>query len=203
MIKKIPLFRLFIALIFSLLLFSCAPEEKKIVQVDGSQLSSLTLKSLDGKIFSVSGLLKNHPASVFYFLMPGCPMCESYTRTINELAQKFSANEISFSVVFSSPDYTDEEINSFREDFHLSLPFYRDSAFVFTRALGAAVTPEVFVLDSVSTVLYNGSIDNWAYAAGKKRMEATEFFLNAALENIVSGKPVAVKSTPAYGCLIE
>ena len=203
MIKKIPLFRLFIAIIFSLLLFSCAPEEKKTVPVNSSQINTLTLKSLDGKTSSVNALVKNHSATVFYFLMPGCPMCESYTRTVNELDKKFSSNGISFSVVFSSPDYSDEEIISFRKDFKLSLPFYRDSAFVFTRVLGATVTPEVFVLDSTATVLYSGSIDNWAYATGKKRMEATEFFLNDALENIVYGKPVAVKSTTAYGCLIE
>jgi hypothetical protein len=75
--------------------------------------------------------------------------------------------------------------------------------FSFTNVLGATVAPEVFVLDSAGTVLYSGSIDNLAYATGKKRMEATEFFLKDAMENILSGKPVAVKSTIAYGCLIE
>ena len=57
--------------------------------------------------------------------------------------------------------------------------------------------------DSTATVLYSGSIDNWAFAAGKMRIEATEFFLTDALENIVSGKPVALKKTEAYGCIIE
>ena len=203
MLKKIPLYRLFIALIISLLLFSCSPEEKRNVPVASSQLNLLALKSIDGKISSVGGLVNGHPATVFYFLMPGCPMCESYTLAINKLFQKFSASRISFNVVFSSPDYSNEEIISFRENFKLTIPLYRDENFKLTRALGASVTPEVFVLDSTSTILYSGSIDNWAYATGKKRMEATEFFLNDALENIVNGKPVTIKSTTAYGCLIE
>jgi hypothetical protein len=120
-----------------------------------------------------------------------------------KLSKNFSNKEISFGAVFSSPDYTDEEIIAFRDNYNLTIPFYRDSAFVLTRALGAKVAPEVFVLDSTASILYSGSIDNWAYATGKVRMEATEFFLNDALENIVNGKPVTVKSTTAYGCLIE
>ena len=182
--------------------YSCHEKHDKVT-ASPSELSSVVLKSLDGNALPMKELLRGHRASVFYFLMPGCPMCESYTRTINELDKKFSSHDIFFNAVFSSSDYSDEEIISFRENFNLYIPFFRDSAFSFTRALGATVTPEVFVLDSSATVLYSGSIDNWAYAIGKKRMEATEFFLRDALKNIVDGKPVAVKSTRAYGCLIE
>jgi peroxiredoxin len=190
------------ALVFIFLFYSCREERGK-EPVSPSELSSVALKSLDGNSVQLKSLLNGHRATAFYFLMPGCPMCESYTRSINELSEKFSSPEISFVAVFSSLDYTNEEIIAFRENYNLTIPFYRDSDFKLTRSLGAKVTPEVFVLDSTAAVLYSGSIDNWAYATGKKRMEATEFFLNDALESIVAGKPVAVKSTPAYGCLIE
>jgi len=70
-------------------LFSCSSEEKKVALADSSQISSLTIESLEGKKISVVELLKHNRASVFYFLMPGCPMCESYTLTINELEKKF------------------------------------------------------------------------------------------------------------------
>jgi len=159
--------------------------------------------SPDGKKIPVSDLIQHHRASVFYFLMPGCPMCESYTRPINELDKKFSPQGISFFGIFSSDYYSDEEINSFRNDFKVTIPFYRDVDFKLTRTLGATVTPEVFVMDSTAAILYSGSIDNLAYATGKIRMEATEFFLNDALENIIHDKPVAIKATKAYGCIIE
>ena len=192
----------FFIFLFSFIL-SCSPEEKKTFPVDSRTLKSITVKSLDGKISSVSDLISRHRATVFYFLMPGCPMCESYTLAINELDKKFSGKEISFFGIFSSDYYSDEEIISFRNDFEIQIPFYRDIDFKLTRSLGATVTPEVFVMDSTATILYSGSIDNWAYATGKIRMEATEFFLNDALENIMGGKPVALKSTKAYGCFIE
>jgi hypothetical protein len=190
------------AVVFISLFYSCWEEQSK-EPVSSAELSSISLKSIDGKETTVKNILSGHRATAFYFLMPGCPMCESYTRPINELSEKFSSQEISFVAVFSSPDYSDEEIISFLETYYITIPVYRDSNFKLTRALGAKVTPEVFILDSTASILYSGSIDNWAYATGKKRMEATEFFLNDALESIVTGKPVAIKSTKAYGCLIE
>ena len=187
----------------ALFLFSCTAEEKKVSAPGSSRISSVTLKSLDGKTSSVGELLKNNRVNIFYFLIPDCPVCEFYSLDINKLSEKYSGQGVSSFAVFPVPDYSDEEIISYRDSFHVRIPFYRDLKFSFTNVLGATVAPEVFVLDSAGTVLYSGSIDDLAYATGKKRMEATVFFLNDALENIVSGKPVAVKSTTAYGCLIE
>lgn len=198
---------LFLRSIFIIFLFSqittCTREEKKTLPVANGELKSIVVKSLDGKISSLNDLVQGHKASVFYFLMPGCPMCESYRHTIDELNEKFSGKRIFFCAIFSSGYYSDAEIREFGLDFKSGIPFYRDIDFKLTHALGATVTPEVFVLDSAATVLYSGSIDNWAYGTGKVRIEATEFFLNDALENITSDKPLAVKSTNAYGCIIE
>jgi hypothetical protein len=194
-------YSLFIFL-FSFIL-SCSSEEKKTFSPANGALNSIVVKSLDGKVFPVSDLIKGHRVSVFYFLMPGCPMCEAYTLPINELDKKFSGKGISFCGIFSSGYYSDKEIISFRNNLKIQIPFYRDVDYNLARSLDATVTPEVFVLDSTATILYSGSIDNWAYGTGKVRMEATEFFLNDALENIARGKPVALKSTKAYGCIIE
>jgi len=184
-------------------LFSCSNEEKKTSAPDSAQLNSVSLKSLEGDKISVGDLIRQHRANVFYFLMPDCPMCRTYTLTINTISQKFSSQGISSFAIFPIPDYSDEEIISYRDSFHVTIPFFRDLNYGFTNAVEATVAPEVFVLDSVGAILYSGSIDNWAYATGKIRMEATEHFLEDALRNIISNKQVAVKSTTAYGCLIE
>ena len=188
--------------VFLFCIISCSTEEKNNLS-DRADFNSAALKSLDGRIFSVNDMIHRNGISVIYFLMPGCPMCETYTLSINELDEEFSDKGISFCGVFSSDYYTDDEITSFRNDFKINIPFYRDVDFKLTQSLGATVTPEVYVLDSTATLLYSGSIDNWAYATGKLRMEATKFFLKDALENIVSGKPVEVASTEAFGCIIE
>lgn len=195
-------FRFILCISLFSLIVACSREEKKNLPVNGG-LESIEIKSLDGKISSLNDLVQGHKASVFYFLMPGCPMCEGYRRTIDELNEKFSTKGFFFCAIFSSGYYSDSEITAYGLGFKKAIPFYRDIDFKLTHALGATVTPEVFVLDSAATVLYKGSIDNWAYGAGKIRMEATEFFLNDALENISNNKPAAVRFTDAYGCIIE
>lgn len=187
----------------TVIIFSCSSEEKKVSAPDRSLVSSVTLKSLDGKTASVSDLLKHHRANIFYFLISDCPMCESYSLTINKLSEKYSSQGIASVGIFPVSGYSDDEIIAYGKNFHITIPFYRDINFSLTKALGVTVAPEVFVLDSAGTILYSGSIDDWAYTSGKKRMEVTEHFLEDALENIMSGKTVAVKSTIAYGCLIE
>ncbi len=195
--------RYFFFIFLFAIIVSCSSENKKTFLADHTALNSVLVKSLDGRISSAGDLIKGHRVSVFYFLMPGCPMCEAYTLPINEMDKKFSEKGISFCGIFSSGYYSDEEILSFRNDFKINIPFYRDIDSKLTHLVGATVTPEVFVLDSTATILYSGSIDNWAYSTGKIKMEATEFFLNDALENILNGKPVALKETKAYGCIIE
>src|SRR5262245_21851208 len=136
---------LFLRYFICIFLFSCMAScsKKGKTSPDPETLRSTAVKSLDGKIFLVGNLLKPNHATVFYFLMPGCPMCESYALTINELEKKFSHRGISFYGIFSSYYYSDEEIISFRDEHKIAIPFYRDMDFKFTHALGAAVTPQV------------------------------------------------------------
>jgi len=78
-----------------------------------------------------------------------------------------------------------------------------DSAYTLTNLFNAATTPEAFVTDSTSIVLYSGRIDNWAYEVSKKRDLITEHDLQNALDCIVDNKPIAVSQTKAVGCFIE
>src|ERR1041384_6589676 len=128
-------FRVSILIFLFSYLAGCSQEEKKNPAVNSEQFKAIIVKSPDGKKIPVSDLIQHHRASVFYFLMPGCPMCESYTRPINELDKKFSLQGISFFGIFSSDYYSDEEINSFRNDFKVTIPFYRDVDFKLTRTL--------------------------------------------------------------------
>ncbi|MFT5311332.1 MAG: hypothetical protein ACI8VL_002248, partial [Bacteroidia bacterium] len=69
--------------------------------------------------------------------------------------------------------------------------------------LGATVTPEVFVLNSESEIIYSGKIDNWVNDLGKKKLEVSEHYLEDALTAFIKGKPINQKETTPIGCLIE
>ncbi|MCX8010798.1 MAG: thioredoxin family protein, partial [Ignavibacteria bacterium] len=63
---------------------------------------------------------------------------------------------------------------------------------------GAAVTPEIFVLNGNLELLYHGRIDDNRKAS---KVEVND--LRNALDEILSGKPVSVQSTKAFGCTIK
>jgi hypothetical protein len=69
--------------------------------------------------------------------------------------------------------------------------------------LAASITPEVFVYDKTSKLVYSGRIDNWAYAPGKTRTVITKNELADVLQKLSEGKNVSFHKTQAVGCFIE
>lgn len=140
---------------------------------------------------------------VLFFYSPDCPLCINYTKTLRELMQEFGAGQFGFIAVYPDTFYTESEIASFMNDYQLSMPVILDSQKKLTDATGAEVTPEAVVLDHDGKILYKGAIDNWAYAEGKKRPSATQFYLLDALSAISEGKQPEPAITKATGCIIE
>lgn len=62
----------------------------------------------------------------------------------------------------------------------------------------AVTTPHVFVLDREGILRYRGAVDNITF----RRREATQFFLQEAVEALLDGRSPEVSETPAYGCTI-
>jgi hypothetical protein len=134
---------------------------------------------------------------------PECPMCANYSKVINELAPKYLSDSIQFYGLFTGPFSTEREIKAFALKYKVEIPFILDPEYRLASYFNAEVTPEVFVLDSSGKLVYQGLIDNWAIALGKKRKRASEHYLADALEAINSGNDLEVEFTKAVGCIIE
>jgi hypothetical protein len=63
---------------------------------------------------------------------------------------------------------------------------------------GALRTPEVFVIGKENVILYHGRIDD-----SKDAAEVTSHDLKNALNEILAGKEVSVKTTKSFGCTIK
>ena len=72
-----------------------------------------------------------------------------------------------------------------------------------TKRLDAKTTPEVFILNDKNKILYQGAIDNLYYDIGKKRPEASIFYLKDALNSIINKQKITIQKTEAIGCDIE
>jgi peroxiredoxin len=147
--------------------------------------------------------LRNNNASVFVFLAPDCPLSQNYTLTLNDLRARFEADSIAFLGVVPGQWFDAATVDSFARTYMLTFPLVVDEELRLTTALGAAVTPEVFVIDSMARIVYQGAIDNWANDLTRRRTAITEHYLRDALTHYMDGEAVPRPKTEAIGCFIE
>jgi peroxiredoxin len=160
------------------------------------------LNSTANEEFSLNEL-KKHKAAVFVFLDYECPLSQNYTNKINDLSDKYKAEDIQFYSVFPNLSADNAEVKMFKRKYKMDMPFLGDPQKKLTNYLDATITPEVFLVDSNKTVLYSGRIDNWASALGVKRQITTSNDLDEALNDFINNKEIKINKTEAVGCIIE
>ena len=122
---------------------------------------------------------------------------------MRNLEQKFSSQDLKFFGVFAQEWYSPVEVKNFALKYKLEFEMLFDNGNKLAQALGATVTPEVFVLNAHSEVIYSGKIDNWINDLGKKKLEVSDYYLENALVAWQNGKAISPKHTEPIGCLIE
>lgn len=142
-------------------------------------------------------------ANVYVFLSPECPLCKSYTSTINELYSLYQSKGFNFIGVITGTQFSTYCIEEFKNRYHLKPTFVIDANKKITNQLKATITPEVVVVGTNGYTLYSGRIDDWAYALGKKRKNITDHNLLNVLEDILHARPIKKPKTTAIGCYIE
>jgi peroxiredoxin len=70
------------------------------------------------------------------------------------------------------------------------------------RAYGAKTTPHMFVIDAKGTIVYAGGIDDKPSTEVADIATATNY-VEAALEQVTAGRPVAVATSRPYGCSVK
>ncbi len=183
-----------IAFISVIALGGCRTPEK--------QLSSIALQNISGAPDGIKGM-DAYTATVIIFLSPECPLSENYTKTLNDIQQQFSEKNMQFYAVFPGHLFGAEKIMHFITTYGVQQKILLDPANDLTRFLQATTTPEVFVLNTDSKVIYSGAIDNWAVDLGQKREVITAFYLIDALQAVLKNETPVVQKTKAVGCFIE
>ena len=138
----------------------------------------------------------------YIFLAEGCPMCQGYAATLNQLAEAYEAKGVQFIGIFPNFYTTDAEIEAFKKQFDIRFDLKRDECFIYSDQLKATTTPQVFLTDKSDKILYSGMIDNAYFQRGKRRGKTSDFYLKNALDNVLKGQAVAVAQTTAIGCII-
>lgn len=141
-------------------------------------------------------------AMAMIFVLPDCPIANSYAAEYSRLNAEFSSQGIPVVVVYVDPDVTPAKMNEHARQYLLKCPVLLDSQLFWGDRAGATKTPEAAVFSVDGSLLYRGRIDDKYVKVGKSRVVATSHDLRNALEAILAGKPVANRFTEAVGCHI-
>jgi hypothetical protein len=141
-------------------------------------------------------------AVALVFILPDCPIANSYAPELNRLHDKFGARGIRLLVVHADPAMTPEHAREHAAEYELQPPVVLDPGHEWVRLAGATKTPEAAVFSRSGELLYRGRIDDRFVDLGQRRVEATQRDLREALEAIAAGRPVTQPRTEAVGCFI-
>jgi peroxiredoxin len=186
----------FAAFTLAILFFSCG----KSTSVN--DFFSMQLNTLQHQPFQFSEL-KDNKASVFLFIQPECPFCNSYGKIFHQLDSSFTSMNVKMYGVLAGTNYPDSEMISYTQKFNLSFPVLLDPQFQLTKKIGARVTPQAFLIDQSGKIRYEGLVDDWAYEIGKQRPKISNHYLLDAATALVSNQKIPIDSTKALGCYIQ
>ena len=146
--------------------------------------------------------LKDHTLSLFVFLSPECPLCQNYSKTLNQLSIQFKG-KIKVIGIVPGAAYSASDVNDFSKKYQTVFSIGIDHEQLLTKYLQATVTPQVILIDSIGNLIYKGAIDDWVVGLGKKKEKVSKHYVSDAITQYLQRMPVKTASTKAYGCKIN
>lgn len=163
----------------------------------------LKMKDVSGKEISLNSAKKKNGLLVM-FSCNTCPyVIKNQTRTI-EVSKHAIANDIGVAILNPNEAYRGNEdsyeaMKEYAADQKYDWHYLVDQNHVMADAFGANRTPECFLFDKDGKLVYHGAIDdnpNDASAVSRKH-------LVEAINELKSGKEIAVKESRSVGCTIK
>jgi thiol-disulfide isomerase/thioredoxin len=210
--KKVPL--LLFCLAFICQTSFCMPpgEDHKTLEI-GAAAPNFSLKGTDEKMYSLASF-KSARLLVVIFTCNHCPTAQAYEDRIIQLVKDYKNKGVAVvavmpndpnSVRLDELGYTDIS-DSFKEMKEraamkkFNFPYLYDGATqAMTIAYGPATTPHVFIFDKDRKLRFQGRIDD-VEKPGKTPMN---FDTRKAIDELLDGKEVTVKTTKVFGCSIK
>jgi thiol-disulfide isomerase/thioredoxin len=132
----------------------------------------------------------------------GCPIVRKTLPELKALRDRYRAQGVEFLMLNSNLQDNRETVAREAAEFAIDLPIPIDETQLIGEALGVDRTADVFVIDPKGWKLaYRGPLDDrLSYGAQKP---ARKHYLADALDAVLAGKPPAVTSVDAPGCIVN
>src|SRR2546425_10451915 len=168
----------------------------------GAKGADFSLKGTDGKTHSLANV-KGEKGTAVIFTCNECPFSKGYEDRLIGLAKTYQPEGIGFVAINANdpkivPGDGFEFMVKRAQDKGLPYPYVIDETQEIATAYGARVTPHIFLLDAQGKLAYRGRVDD---SLEQDKIKTHDFA--AALDALVSGKPVQVAETKAFGCSVK
>jgi peroxiredoxin len=142
--------------------------------------------------------IKGKRAAVVIFIATRCPVSNAYNDRMVALANAYAKRGVAFVGINANQTEPVAECASHAADHHFPFPVLKDPTDAVADSYDARCTPEAYVIDAKGILVYHGRIDNNMDSSAVKSHD-----LAAALDQVLSGSPVTVSETKAFGCSIK
>lgn len=163
----------------------------------GTMIEDFTLPDADGAAHSLASL-KGKNGTVIIFIATKCPVSNAYNDRMEKVFEDYKAKGINVVGINANSTEPAAEVKAHAAEKGLKFTILKDDGNKIADRLGAFATPEAYVLDAKSKLVYHGRIDNSRDPAG---IESND--LRAALDEVLAGKPVTKTEAKAFGCTIK
>ena len=142
-------------------------------------------------------------AVVFLVQGNGCPIVRNAMPRYSELAKTYQEQGVQFFLINSNLQDNRNSIHDEAIQFGYELPILIDETQIIGESLNLVRTGEVFVLDPKTwKVIYHGALDDRLTYENQKA-EASNHYLQNAIDSVLGQKQITVAQTDAVGCLIN
>lgn len=179
---------------------SFAEDQKDVGPSIGAKAPDFTLQDQNGKTVSLQDFAGK--IVVLEWTNPLCPFVQRHyqQKTMQTLASQFESKNVDWLAINSTSSATNDSNKQWAEAQSISYPILNDSGGTTGKAYHATNTPDMYVIGTDGTLLYEGAIDN--DKDGDKTTDKVNY-VHQALDEILSGKPVSTPQTKPYGCGVK
>jgi peroxiredoxin len=139
---------------------------------------------------------------VLEWLNPDCPFSRHHyeAKTMPRLSEKYKDKDVVW-LGINSTNYATKGVDAdWVAKNQLIYRILDDHAGAVGKLYGAKTTPHMYIVDKSGTLVYKGAIDSDPSISGKA--DAVNY-VEKALDELLSGKPVSTPETKSYGCSVK
>lgn len=163
----------------------------------GEVVPEFKLKDASGTEHTLSAHKDKVVALVFTSME--CPWALAAQPDFDALAKEYAPKGVVFLGIDSNQGTTAEARKKFDDEKKVAFPMLIDTGNAYANALGAKVTPEIYLVDKSGKLVYHGALDN----RRTPDQIGDETHFKTALDAVLEGKPVEKPHVKAWGCSIK